>query len=372
MIVAFYIPVLNVGGAERVIINLLKQLSEDEINSYCLITDSRNSKWINQINHKIKIINVDSNRNIIYRLYCMLNAIRINKIDIVVSHLTHSNIHCLILKLIRDFKLIIVEHSITSHYIKSLKINKFNFFHFLIKNLYFTADFIVCVSIACKNDLIRHFKIEKSKIKVIYNPIDFDSIKILTEDILPLNVTEFLAGRKFLVSIGRLEALKNHYFLINSLKDYLVDNDLVLIIIGDGIEKDYLQELIYQTSLVNNVLLAGYDINPYKYISKCKLIVHPSKFEGFGLVLIEALFLKKQVISFNFDVAYEILENGVLGSIVHDKKSLLLALDFELNKFLNQESKDIISDRVFNQYNLSVISNQYNTLFKVFNSVSHS
>lgn len=359
MKIAFYIPILNVGGAEKVMVNLLKQLSLNEEDIYFLITDSINSIWIKEIDSKVKILNVDSKKNILNRLYNINKAIKNNKIDIVVSHLTHSNIHCSLLKLVSSFKLILVEHSITSHYIESLKFSSFKITHFLIKRLYNYADSIVCVSEACKNDLVKKFKVKLSKTYVIYNPIDFDAIQSLSVEPLTLKITEFIGERKYLVSVGRLEAIKNHKYLIESLKDYLTINDFVLVIIGDGSEKNNLEKLIDEFSLNKNVLLVGYDLNPYKYISKCQLLIHPSKFEGFGLVLIEALFLQKEIVSFNFEVAYEVLENGNLGSIVYDKVTLLSAVDSKLNQ-LNQND---FSKKVYNSYNLKVISNQYHNLF---------
>ncbi|MFV7234930.1 glycosyltransferase [Flavobacterium sp. ZB4R12] len=362
MRIAFYIPILNVGGAEKVIINLLKQLSLNQKDNYFLITDATHSSWIREIDSKISILHVDSGRNIFIRLHNIKKVIQENKIELVVSHLTHANIHCLLLKILSSFKLIIVEHSITSYYIKTLRHYSFKITEFLIKFLYNYADLIVCVSETSKDDLINKFKIRSNKCHVIYNPIDFDSIRLLSKEPLPLKVNEFIATRRYIVTIGRLEILKNHGFLIQSLKNYLIENNLVLLIIGDGNEKNNLQYKINEYSLNENVLLIGYDLNPYKFISKSNLLIHPSKFEGFGLVLIESLFLLKPVISFNFQVAYEVLENGRFGSIVYDEATLIEALDLKLNSS-NENFKIDFSKQVYDSYNLGVISNQYHDFF---------
>lgn len=358
MKVAFYIPVLNVGGAEKVIINLLNQLSLNSNLELFLITDSSNSLWLSEISSDVKVLNLDSKNNIFIRLSNIIKLTKYNKIDIILSHLTHSNIHALILKFFISVKLVIVEHSITSSYIELLGWKKF-FIKLCIKYLYNFADTIVCVSNYCKSDLIKEFNVKANKIKVIYNPVDFKAIENLQNEPLPLNVVNFLKDRKLLISIGRLEGLKNHHYLISSLSSYLIQNNIVLIIVGDGQEKNNLLLLINNLELNNHVYLVGYDLNPYKYLFQCQILIHPSRFEGFGLVLIEAIYLQKNVVSFDFDVAFEVLDNGNLGSIVSDRTSLISALDIHLNYTENTNDKAIKSKKVFDEYNIENITNQY-------------
>lgn len=361
MRIAFYIPVLNVGGAEKVIINLLKQLSLNNENNYFLITDATHSSWIGQIDRKITILNIDSGKNIFTRLYNIKKTIQKNKIELVVSHLTHANIHFLLLKILSSFKLIIVEHNITSIYIDDIPKIKF-FLKIFIKFFFKKADKIICVSQATKDDLVTHFHLPENICKVIYNPFDFNRIKKLSLYGMPEELIERINGRKFIVTVSRLEIQKNHLFLIDSLKDYLISKNVALILIGGGSQQSIIEFKIQEFDLQNHIFLTGNINNPYSYILKANLLVHPARFEGFGLVLIEALFLGTPVVSMDFDAAFEILENGRLGSIVKDKSSLIKAIDLNLNSS-NENFKTDFSKQIYDSYNLEIISNQYHNCF---------
>lgn len=357
MRIAFYIPLLNIGGAEKVIINLLKELSKSNV---CyLITDSYNSTWISEIDNNIKIINLNSKHNFLNRLFSLYKIIKENEFNIVVSHLTHSNIHCLLVKLIRRYNLIIVEHSITSQYIERL--GKVNFFtkKFLIKSLFNLSNLIVSVSETTKRDLVSKFSVKQDKCIVIYNPLDFDEIDKLAKEVIEEDLDNKVSNRKILISVGRLEKLKNHFFLIDAVKDLLRNQNLCLIIVGDGDQKKMLQDKINEESLNDYIYLAGFDNNPYKYITRSTVLIHPSKFEGFGLVLIEAIYLSRSVISMDFEASFEVLEEGKFGEIVNDKQTLLNALIQTLALPSSKEQMDDMSNQVQSKYNVQLIASQY-------------
>lgn len=359
MNIAFYIPLLNVGGAEKVIINLLKELAKSDNNNYFLVTDTHNSSWIDELDTRIKKLNVNSNTNILSRIFALKDQIKVNKIDLLVSHLTHANIHSLLIKRLIGIKLIIVEHNITSDYINDLSRSK-KIFNFIIRNYFSYADKIVCVSKATQNDLVSYFNIVESKCEVIYNPFDFDNIKILSKKPLREDINKFINHRKFFVTVARLEIQKNHLFLIESLSDFLKSKNVVLILIGGGSQMDIIKRKIDEMDLQNHVLLAGYESNPYPYIEQADILVHPARFEGFGLVLVEAIFLNTQVITMNFATAYEILENEQMGYIVSDKLTLQKAVEVALNRELPEQ----LEAKIKNRFAIEIIANQYLKCFE--------
>lgn len=359
MRVAFYIPVMNVGGAEKVIINLLKVLSSNRDNQYFLITDTEHSSWINEVDSDVTLINVNSHDGLIKRIVGIKSAITYNKIDLVVSHLTHSNIHCLLLKALFQFKLIIVEHNITSDYVNDIP--KFSrLFWLLIKRLFKKANKIICVSEATKSDLIKSFDIARELCQVIYNPFDFKKIGELSKCEFSEFILQKLAGRRFIVTVARLEIQKNHIFLIESLQDFLKSEDVCLVLVGGGSQENFIRYKIHEMHLQNHVFLTGYETNPYPYILKADLLVHPARFEGFGLVLVEALYLHTKVVSMNFATAYEILESGKLGIIVDNKITLVQAIESTMNNgFANHYS----IDTSISKYKLETIGENYNKIF---------
>jgi glycosyltransferase involved in cell wall biosynthesis len=363
MKIAFYIPILNVGGAEKVIINLLKQLSLTTENKYFLITDSVNSAWIKEVDEKVEILHVSSRENIASRLKGIITQVRKNNVELVVSHLTHSNVHCLLLKLFFSFKLIVVEHNITSKYISDMK-SLGRLLKVLVKYLFRKADEIICVSQATKDDLVSSFQLLEGKCKVIYNPFDFELIRKLSNESIPESILHKISNRRFIVTVARLEIQKNHLFLIDILGDYLKENNLVLVLVGGGSQRAEIQKSIINNELQGYVFITDYESNPYPYIKKSAALIHPARFEGFGLVLIESLFLCRPTISMNFQAAFEILEDGKLGYIVEDKKTLLTALDGVL-KDHTSEAFSNYSSYIFDKYNLNTISSSYSNSFQL-------
>lgn len=334
MRIAFYIPVLNIGGAEKVVINLLNSVPPEQSHSLNLITDEKNSLWLTEVSRLVNIIHLSSTGNFISRLSGLSTILKRNKFDVVISHLTHSNIHCLLVRCIFKFKLIVVEHSITSEYLRTLGSANYLLKKRLVKSLFSLADKIVCVSQSTQRDLIQEFKIKPENCVIIFNPLNFNEIKTLSEVPIPDYVTKFAGTRRFLISVGRMEKVKNHDALVRNLKHLLLNQNLVLLIVGDGTESRNVQQRIQDENLTNHVLMVGYDSNPYRYIALSECLLHASSFEGFGLVLLEAIYLKTPVVSMDFKAAFEVLDNGRFGIIIDNLNGVEQAVDTALSSFL--------------------------------------
>lgn len=150
-----------------------------------------------------------------------------------------------------------------------------------------------------------------------------------------------------IVSVGRLVGEKNFQLAITTAKLLKSRNyNFKWQIVGNGIQYQFLQNLIMENDLQESVLLSGMKKNPYPYIRNCDIYVQTSKFEGLGLTVIEAKILGKPVVSTNFPTAYQIIEDGETGLICDmTPKSLADALEKLIkdkplkNKFSKTEAK---------------------------------
>lgn len=192
------------------------------------------------------------------------------------------------------------------------KINKF-----LIKWLYPKSDWIYPNSLGNLIDLRDNFKIDKNKMSVLYNAIDLADINKKSK--MPIEEEK----NSFFLSVGRLDSGKNHKLLIKAYSK-LKNCDKDLIILGEGVLKDELQELINSLNLQDRVKLKGFDNNPYKYMSKCYAFVFVSLFEGFSNVLIEALACEAFVISSDH-------QSGARELLGDDEFGLLVKVDDEIS-----------------------------------------
>jgi len=136
----------------------------------------------------------------------------------------------------------------------------------------------------------------------------------------------FRFAEQQLIVVGRLEEFKGHHFLIEALPEVVRQYPgLVLVVIGEGSRKAYLQKQVQSLRLEKQVLFLGFREDPYSYMTNSDLIVVPSSFEPFGLVFIESFALQVPVIAFNAPAADEIIMPGKTGILVERNNSRLLA-----------------------------------------------
>jgi glycosyltransferase involved in cell wall biosynthesis len=327
---------LGGGGAEKVLINLLKKLNKDKYNITLLLLFNE-GVYLNEVPTHIKVkylFNTKSNlfRRIIYKMFKYLSAKTLYKkfikesFDIEIAFLEGSTT-----KLIsgsnnpKSKKIAWVHTDIstyhwTKHYYKSDEEEKQQYKKF--NNIVFVS-----------NDAQKGF--EKTlnihdHLSVIYNPID-------AEDIIHKSKEETIVYNTLTVcSVGRLMEQKGYDRLINvhaKLINEGIEHNLVLI--GDGEKKERLKQLCQDLEVVNSVHFLGFQSNPYKYLNAADLYVSSSRTEGLPLVVAEALILGKPVISTRCSGPVELLDNGKYGMIVENSeeglykgvKQLLLSKD---------------------------------------------
>jgi len=170
------------------------------------------------------------------------------------------------------------------------------FYLFLMKISYKRAKNIIANSLDTKNDLIKNSIVKnEDKIIVINNPVIPKNVEyLMSKDVhhkwLNGNYTTLLA-------VGKLRTQKNYPLLIKALKKLIINNEnLRLIIIGDGPEKKNLNELINTLKIVDYVDIISYVENPYAYYKKADCFVLSSDWEGFGNVVVEALYSEAKVV----------------------------------------------------------------------------
>ena len=147
----------------------------------------------------------------------------------------------------------------------------------------------VCVSHGVFKNFFEYMDlagVKPCKVKVITNPIDIDLIRKKAEISLPE-----IPHKKYLLGLGRLVRQKNFSLLIKSYKKLIDDYGVkeILVIVGDGKEKNMLKALTTDLGLEDRVLFFGFTDNPYAWMARSELFILSSNFEGLGMVIIEAL-----------------------------------------------------------------------------------
>lgn len=159
-----------------------------------------------------------------------------------------------------------------------------------IKRLYNYADGIVAVSHGVKYDLAVNFGVNEKLIKTIYNFIDVDSIHKKMKEAIDPDIESFVGDAKIILNVGRLHEQKNQKKILVQFQKLLRENEnLKLIIVGAGSEKNRLQSIITNLALDDYVRIIPYGKNPFPYYRLASLFVLASEYEGLPNVLLEAM-----------------------------------------------------------------------------------
>ena len=207
-------------------------------------------------------------------------------------------------------------------------------FHRDLSDKYFKDfDNIIAVGENVQNMLKENFPSEKEKIGLIKNYIDSDSIKKLADEYTVDTVAD--DKKVIIASVVRVDKEKG-VDLVVAAASRLKECGVLFkwYIVGDGSQRDEIENQIQANNLTEDVIITGYKENPYPYIKACDVFVHPAYEESFGLAILEALILGKTVISTETMGAKEVLNNGEFGVLVPiDSKSIADALEKTVNDF---------------------------------------
>jgi N-acetylgalactosamine-N,N'-diacetylbacillosaminyl-diphospho-undecaprenol 4-alpha-N-acetylgalactosaminyltransferase len=215
-----------------------------------------------------------------------------NKVEVSMSFLKRPNyINCLSRIIGNKTKIIISERTYLSEYKNMLPLLIKMITTYLTKWLYPSADLIVPNAQLIKLDLENNFNIH-AKYRVINNPVNFDMIYKLSniQTDLPFDSTFTF------ISVGNFKKEKKHEVLIDAF-NIIKHLNIKLILLGKGILEDKIKEKVTALNLQSQVIFAGFDNNPFKYLSKSNCFVMASAFEGFPNALIEAMGCGVPVIS---------------------------------------------------------------------------
>jgi glycosyltransferase involved in cell wall biosynthesis len=186
----------------------------------------------------------------------------------------------------------------------------------LLQAAYSSADGVIANSNDVRDALEGKSWMSEERIHVVDNPVltktFFEKAASPVEDVW---LTE--PRVPLVVTIGRLQKMKDHESLIKAFKLVKKKVDCKLMIIGEGEEAASLEMMVDDLGLRESVRLMGGLENPYPYLREADVFVLSSIYEGFGNVLVEALSLGKNVVSTDCTggPAY-ILNYGEFGTLV--------------------------------------------------------
>ena len=289
--VLFVIPSLHGGGAERVIVTLLRHLDRNEFEPTLAVADLRNAAYREDVPDDIELIDLNVHR-VRYALPRVARLVWQRRPDVVFSTLIHLNLG---MAMIRPFlpagvRVIGRESILVSELIATLKWPKL--WAWAFRHLYSQLDLVVCQSADMRRDLIERYEFPPERTALIHNPIDIDRARAKAADALPSDLAQALgrtaSGKLKLVAAGRLAPQKGFDLLLEAVAQSR-DRIGSLVLLGEGPERSALEQLSRTLGISKLVTFAGFRANPYAIYGRADAFVLSSRYEGFPNVVLEAL-----------------------------------------------------------------------------------
>ena len=320
--ILFLIESFIVGGAEKVLIDIVNHLNPDNYDiTVCSVfkhsvykgyDKTFDKPFKNHIKYKYLINNtyrwlylifnflLARFPNIIYQLFIG------DKYDTVIAFYEGLPTYWISSAKLKKGKKIAWLHTTTALSQNTKNQNEIN----TEKHIYSQYNQIIAVSQSVAKSFKQLFQLIEIPISVQYNPININQIRHnIPSSFSPQNnIFTF-------ISVGRITKVKGYDRILRIAKKLKNKGySFRWWIIGGG-DISSLQNLIENYNLDDTIFLLGHQDNPYPFIYQSDCFVSASYTEGLGMALIEALALEKAVLCSNYDAAKEILENDKYGII---------------------------------------------------------
>lgn len=353
--VFFILPTLGGGGAERVALHLLNNISTDMFDLTVVVIYKNRGDYLKDLREEVKRIFLDKVK-IRYSIFSLYKILKRENPDFVINF-SFELMMLMGVSIIPFFKNIyFINRQInilsTQNFSKIEKI--------LLKIAYKNFNKIITQSKDMTDDLLKNIDISKEKIMEINNPVNLKEIEKLSKETINLEITK---RNKNLLCVGRLSHQKGFDLIIEAIS-FLKDKTIKLYILGDGEEKNKLLDLIKKLGLSDQVFLLGRKSNPYSYMKNADLFILSSRYEGFPNALLEAGACGLYSICNNcLGGVNEIIEENINGNVINfnDKKLLISVIEKNL---LKEKDRKKITERIKDRYSIEIIVKKYEKVLK--------
>ncbi|RYG38396.1 glycosyltransferase [bacterium] len=310
--VALFTQNLSGGGAERIMVQLANGLAETGLDVDLVLCQAE-GPYAKLVSPKVRTVDLKSPVEILslgpFRKY-----LRENQPKAVLSALNQPNSVALLARKRGGPRTVISIHNTLSQEVESSRSLKMRIVPVFVRALTRHADAIVAVSDGVADDFATFARIPRDRVTKIVNPVVLP--ELFDQAAAPLDDPWFAPGAPpVVIGVGRLNAQKNFGNLLAAFAR--VPAPARLIVLGEGEERAALEAETARLGLQERVRWPGFVDNPFRYLSRARLLALSSDFEGLPTALIEALACGTPVVSTDCPSGpREILAGGRYGRLV--------------------------------------------------------
>jgi glycosyltransferase involved in cell wall biosynthesis len=324
---AIYVPDLSGGGLERLQLDLAPAFIAAGYKVTFVLNSARGA-LVNQVPAQAQVESLNARRQLL-ALQPLRRYLQSAQPDILLVHTEHTAIITLWARALARHcrtKVITCQHNTLSEQ-SHRRSWQFRIVVGLMRSFLGWADRLVAVSAGVADDLARCCAIPRERIRVIYNGVvgsDFAE-----RSAAPLDHPWFRAGQPVIVAAGRFVAQKDFASLIIAFARVSQKREVRLVLLGEGPLRGELEALAKSLGVTDRIDMPGFRANPLPYFRRASVVVLSSRYEGFAMVLAEALACGSPVVSTECPHGpAEILDHGRYGRLtpVADSDALALAI----------------------------------------------
>ncbi|MGL0928697.1 glycosyltransferase [Vibrio vulnificus] len=330
------------GGAENVVKNLANCFKNEGCQIKIVYFTGDNVVFEDDESFEIIKLSIHSIFSLFSAFYKFKKLIVEFEPDVIHSHMVHANLFCRLLRVFYNYKrLISTAHS--SNEGGSARMLAYRLTHRL-------SDVTTNVSVFAVKEFERKLAVPKNSMLAIPNGVDIEHFKP--------NKTNAFCGKYNkinIVSIGRLELVKDYPTILKALKIVKEKKGCFhLSIVGDGAEKKNLEFLVRKLGLSDDVSFLGIRKDLPEILNNSDLFVMASKYEGFGLVIAEAMACGLPVIT---------TDNGGATEIINDDENVIQIGDYYslAEKVIYFYGLSAVEKQVIGNLNRSKVVSRYTT-----------
>ena len=331
---------LNIGGIEKSLVNLVNKIDKDKYR-VTIILEEKEGELLEKLDKSIvvKEFKVSNNRNKIFRKAvnllrrCIYSIFNYHTYDFSCCYATYSYSGNKIVRMASLNNSIYI-HSDYSYIYPDLE--DFRRF-FDTRDIYDFKTIFFVSNEACRK-FTKIYPGLKDRCLVFNNFIDVEKIESLSKEKISLTKPR---GKTLFVFVGRLDdvskKLGRAFKLVESF------DNVVLWVVGDGPSKDDYVKDVKRLKIEDRVAFVGSKINPYPYMKRADYLILTSNYEGFPVVYLEGLALKKKLIT-TIKVSDDVIKIGKnYGEVIpfNEKKMIEKVKEILKSKEKREVSLDI-------------------------------